>query len=165
MQRMDGTQTVGELIVDRLQDEGDLDPGAVIGLVEAFGSRGSSIPPGPTCAALVRDHLDRASNGRRKLREFTRNLKIGWDERGAIRRRRSYRDGLKVFFLAPVRSLGAAVALGGLACFVVVQRSGATRCPRPPRRPRRSCSSRWRCSLRSATSSATPWSWCTTSGG
>ena len=50
MLRMDGTQTVGELIVDRLQDEGDLDPGAVIGLVEAFASRGSSIPRGPTCA-------------------------------------------------------------------------------------------------------------------
>ena len=40
MQRMDGTQTVGELIVDRLQDEGDLDPGAVIGLVEALRQSG-----------------------------------------------------------------------------------------------------------------------------
>ena len=123
MQRMDGTQTVGELIVDRLQDEGDLDPGAVIGLVEALRQSGFLDPARPDVRALVRDHLDRSSHGRRKLREFTRNLKIGWDDAERLVAG-AYRAGLKVFFLVPVALVGAAVALGGLTCFVVVERSG-----------------------------------------
>ena len=60
-QRMDGTQTVGELIVDRLQTDGDLDPGAVIGLVEAFAEQASSSRPRPDVRSLVQEHLDRAS--------------------------------------------------------------------------------------------------------
>jgi CRP-like cAMP-binding protein/Zn-dependent protease len=123
MQRMDGTQTVGELIVDRLQEEGDLDPGAVIGLVDALRQSGFLDPARPDVRALVRDHLDRASHGRRKLREFTRSLKIGWDNAERLVAG-AYRAGLKVFFLPPVAIIGAAVALGGLTCFVVVERSG-----------------------------------------
>jgi CRP-like cAMP-binding protein/Zn-dependent protease len=123
MQRMDGTQTVGELIVDRLQDEGDLDPGAVIGLVEALRQSGFLDPARPDVRALVRDHLDRASRGRRKLREFTRNLKIGWDDAERLVAG-AYRSGLKVFFLPPVAILGAVVALAGLTCFFAVQQSG-----------------------------------------
>src|SRR4029079_8584082 len=79
MLRMDGSQTVGELIGDRLPAGGDLDPGAVIGLVEALRQSGFLEPASPYVRALVQDHLDRASKGRRKLREFSKNLKIGWD--------------------------------------------------------------------------------------
>ena len=65
MARMDGTQTVGELIVDRLQTDGDLDPGAVIGLVDALREGGFLEPARPDVRALMKDHLDRASRGRR----------------------------------------------------------------------------------------------------
>jgi len=123
MLRMDGTQTVGELIVDRLQADGDLDAGAVIGLVEALRQSGFLEPTRPDVRALVRDHLDRASKGRRKLREFTKNLRIGWDdaERFVVG---AYRAGLKLFFRVPVAIVGGLVAIGGFACFVEVERSG-----------------------------------------
>jgi CRP-like cAMP-binding protein/Zn-dependent protease len=123
MQRMDGTQTVGDLIVDRLQTEGDLDPGAVIGLVISLRESGFLDPAPPDVRALVQDHLDRASTGRRKLREFGKSLKIGWDGAEAFVVG-TYRGGLKYFFRVPVAILGALVALAGMACFVEVQRSG-----------------------------------------
>ncbi|HEX3298614.1 MAG TPA: cyclic nucleotide-binding domain-containing protein [Actinomycetota bacterium] len=121
--RMDGTQNVGELIVERLQTDGDLDPGAVIGLVEAL-RRGAFLDPArPDVSALVQDHLDRASRGRRKLREFSKSLKIGWDNaEGFVES--AYRGGLKVFFRIPVAIAGGIVAIVGFACFVVVEHSG-----------------------------------------
>ncbi len=122
MQRMDGTQTVGELIVDRLQSDGDLDPGAVIGLVAALRESGFLEPARPDVRALVQDHLDRSSKGRRKLREFTKSLKIGWDDAERLVSA-AYRGGLRVFFRTPVAILGGLVALGGFACFVDVERS------------------------------------------
>jgi putative peptide zinc metalloprotease protein len=123
MERMDGTQTVGELIVDRLQEGGNLDPGAVIGLVEALRQSGFLVPSRPDVRALVQDHLDRASKGRRKLREFSKSLRIGWDdaERLVVG---AYRLGLKLFFRVPVVIVGGLIAIGGFACFVEVERSG-----------------------------------------
>jgi len=122
MLRMDGSQTVGELIVDRLQADGDLDPGAVIGLVEALRQSGFLEPARPDVRALVQDHLDRASKGRRKLREFSKNLKIGWDnaERFVAG---AYHAGLKWFFRTPVAIAGGLVAIAGFVCFVQVERS------------------------------------------
>jgi CRP-like cAMP-binding protein/Zn-dependent protease len=123
MAQMDGTQSVGELIVDRLRTDGDLDPGAVIGLVDALREAGFLEPARPDVRALVQDHLDRASRGRRKLREFTRSLKIGWD--GAERLvAGAYNAGLRWFFRLPVAAAGAVVAIAGFACFVDVERSG-----------------------------------------
>jgi CRP-like cAMP-binding protein/Zn-dependent protease len=123
MSRMDGTQTVGQLIVDRLQTDGDLDPGAVIGLVAALRESGFLEPARPDVRALVQDRLDRASKGRRKLREFSKSLKIGWDnaERFVAG---AYRAGLKYFFRLPVAIAGGIVAIAGFACFVEVERSG-----------------------------------------
>jgi CRP-like cAMP-binding protein/Zn-dependent protease len=123
MLRMDGSQTVGELIVDRLQADGDLDPGAVIGLVEALRQSGFLEPARPDVRALVQDHLDRASKGRRKLREFSRNLKIGWDNAERLVAG-AYRAGLKWFFRTPVAIAGGLVAIAGFVCFVEVERSG-----------------------------------------
>jgi CRP-like cAMP-binding protein/Zn-dependent protease len=122
MLRMDGTQTVGELIVDRLQTDGDLDPGAVIGLVDALRQGGFLEPARPDVRSLVQDHLDRASRGRRKLREFSKSLRIGWDDAEGIVVG-AYRGGLKLFFRAPVAIGGGLVAIAGLACFVDVERS------------------------------------------
>jgi len=123
VQRMDGTQTVGELIVDRLQMDGDLDPGAVIGLVDLLRQKGFLEPVRPDVSELVQEHLDRASKGRRKLREFTKDLKLGWYNAEALVEG-AYNGGLKLFFRVPVVIAGSLVALVGLACFVDVQRSG-----------------------------------------
>jgi hypothetical protein len=70
MRQMDGTRTSEELIVDHLQAAGDLDPGAVLGLIDQLRESGFLAPARPHVRSLVTDHLDRASHGRRKLREF-----------------------------------------------------------------------------------------------
>jgi putative peptide zinc metalloprotease protein len=123
MSLMDGSRTAGELIVARLQEDGDLDPGAVLGLIEELRDNGFLAPARPDVQGLIADRLDRASRGRRKLREFGRNLKIGWD--GAERFVRAvYHGGGKLFFRVPVLIACAAIAVVGFACFVDVQRSG-----------------------------------------
>ncbi len=123
MGQMDGTRTVGELIVSRLQDAGDLDPGAVLSLIEELREQGFLDPARPDTQTLIIGRLDRASSGRRKLQEFGKSLRIGWD--GAERFvQRTYRLGGKLFFRLPTLVLCSVVAIAGFACFVAVQRSG-----------------------------------------
>jgi CRP-like cAMP-binding protein/Zn-dependent protease len=123
MEQMDGTRTAGELIVARLQEDGDLDPGAVLSLIGALREHGFLDPWRQDVRALIRAHLDRASRGRRKLREFAKHLRLSWD--GAERFvHRAYDGGGKVFFRIPVIVVSTIVAVAGLACFVAVQRSG-----------------------------------------
>ena len=123
MAQMDGTRTAQELIVDHLQTAGDLDPGSVLGLIDQLRESGFLVPARPHVRSLVADHLDRASKGRRKLREFAKHLKIGWD--GAERLVTAcYRGGLRVFFKPAMVVLASTVALIGLAAFVDTERSG-----------------------------------------
>jgi CRP-like cAMP-binding protein/Zn-dependent protease len=123
MEQMDGTRTSQELIVDHLQSAGDLDPGAVLGLILSLRESGFLDPARPDVSVLVRDHLDLASRGRRKLRDFAKHLKIGWD--GADRFvRGAYSAGFRVLFLPWMVVVSALVALVGLACFVVTHQAG-----------------------------------------
>jgi putative peptide zinc metalloprotease protein len=121
--QMDGTRTSQELVVDHLQSSGDLDPGAVLGLVTALREGGFLDPARPDVHALVGDHLERASAARRKLRRFARDLEIAWDgaERFVVS---MYRGGLRFFFKRPVIVAASIVAAAGFVCFVAVQRSG-----------------------------------------
>ena len=123
MQEMDGSRTAGALIVSRLQQDGDLDPGAVLGLIEELRENGFLEPARPDTRALVAARLDRASTGRRKLREFGKTLRIGWS--GAERLvQGAYEAGGKLFFRLPMLVAASAVAIAGFVCFVVVQHSG-----------------------------------------
>jgi CRP-like cAMP-binding protein/Zn-dependent protease len=123
MAQMDGTRTTQELIVDHLRSAGDLDPGAVLGLIDQLREHGFLDPPRPHVHALVTDHLDRASKGRRKLREFAKHLKIGWD--GAERLVSAfYRGGLRHFFRPAMVVVASGVALIGLVAFIETERSG-----------------------------------------
>lgn len=123
MAQMDGTKTTQELIVDHLQAVGDLDPGAVLGLIVALREGGFLDPARPDVKALVQLHLDRASAGRRKLRDFAKNLRISWS--GAERLvEGAYRGGLWLFFRPVMVVLASIVALVGLVAFVGVQQSG-----------------------------------------
>jgi CRP-like cAMP-binding protein/Zn-dependent protease len=123
MTLMDGSRTASELIVSRLQEDGDLDPGAVLGLIATLRENGYLEPPRPDVRDLIRSRLDRASKGRRKLREFGKSLKIGWD--GAERFvQGAYDAGGRLFFRIPMLLACAAVGIAGLVCFVAVERSG-----------------------------------------
>ena len=98
MRLMDGTRTTQELIVAHLEEAGDLDPGAVLSLVVSLHEGGFLDPAPLDLPAALRDHLDPASPGRRKIRGFLRHLRIGWD--GADRFVRAvYRGGLRFAFL------------------------------------------------------------------
>ena len=123
MEQMDGTKTTQELIVDHLQAAGDLDPAAVLGLIVALREGGFLDPARPDVQALVQTHLDRASAGRRKLRDFAKNLRISWGgAEGFVEG--AYHGGLKLFFRPVLVVLGSLVALVGLVAFIGVQQSG-----------------------------------------
>ncbi len=123
MEKMDGARTSQALIVDHLESVGDLDPGAVLGLITSLRVYGFLEPALPDTGALVKDHLDTASKGRRKLRELATKLQISWDgaEHLVIA---MYDAGLKVFFRRPVAIASAIFAAIGLVCFAVVELSG-----------------------------------------
>ena len=117
-ERMDGSRSVGELIVEHLQEVGDLDPSAVLGLVDTFWSAGLLDPAPLDVTAALKDHLDPSSPSRRKLRTFSRDLTIGWGGAETFARR-VYRGGLRYAFTPVGFSLLALIAVGGLTAFVL----------------------------------------------
>lgn len=120
--RMDGTRTVGQLVVDRLEEQGDLDAGLVVGLV-AMLREGGLLDPAPIdVSTMVKEGLDPASPGRRKLRTFARELKISWDGAEEFTRA-AYRRGLRYAFTPLGFASMVAVALAGLVAFFEVWHS------------------------------------------
>ncbi|MGZ8566203.1 MAG: hypothetical protein ACXWXS_04035, partial [Actinomycetota bacterium] len=120
---MDGTRTTQELIVAHLEEAGDLDPGAVLSLVVSLHEGGFLDPAPLDLPAALRDHLDPASLGRRKIRGFLRHLRIGWD--GADHFVRAvYRGGLRFAFVPAVAIFLGLIALAGLVAFAHVFVSG-----------------------------------------
>ncbi len=120
---MDGSRRVGQIIVDRFGDEGDLNAGAVVRLVLSL-NEGGFLDPNPLDTdAIVADRLDTAGPARRRLRTFAKSLQIEWS--GADRFvRRLYDDGFKYLFTIPAAIISVVVALGGFTAFLAVQRSG-----------------------------------------
>jgi CRP-like cAMP-binding protein/Zn-dependent protease len=115
---MDGTRTTQELIVAHLEEAGDLDPGAVLSLVGSLHEGGFLDPAPLDVPGLVRERLDTASRGRKKIRGFFKTLRIGWD--GADRFVSAcYRGGLRFAFRPLVTALLAVLAVSGLVAFVV----------------------------------------------
>jgi len=121
--KMDGTRTVGDLVVERMEAEGGLDAEPVTDLVVAlYGGR--FLDPAPVATdELIADRLDPSSPGRKKLKRFGKTLSIEW--KGADRLVRfCYRNLLRPFFWWPVALVSGLVALAGLAAFVDVFGSG-----------------------------------------
>ena len=116
LERMDGTRSTQELIVERFEGGGSLDPGAILGLIVSL-YEGGFLDPAPTdVTALITDRLDRASPARRKVNGFLTSLKIGWD--GADRLVKAcYRYGLRYAFRPAVFAGLALIALGGVLAF------------------------------------------------
>lgn len=119
VRKMDGTRTVEELIVDRLQEQGDLDPSVIVSLVDLLRSGGMLGARPLDIPGLVASALNPASSARRRLREFATTLRIGWGgaERFTIA---VYRGGLRWAFTPVGVIVLAAIAFLGLAAFVGV---------------------------------------------
>lgn len=120
--RLDGSRTVGELIVERLNDDGDLDADAVVDLVQVLSLSGFLEPR----EVDVQEALETALKGRglgERLRRFVKTFTIEWTGADAFVRA-IYRGGLRLLFNPAVVWVMAVVALAGFATFVAVERSG-----------------------------------------
>ena len=121
--KMDGTRTVGDLVVERMEAGGGLDAEPVTDLVVALYGGGFLDPAPIATNELIADRLDPASPGRKKLKRFGKTLQIEW--KGADRLVRfCYRNLLRPFFWWPVALVSGLVALAGLAAFIDVAASG-----------------------------------------
>jgi CRP-like cAMP-binding protein/Zn-dependent protease len=120
--KMDGTRTVGDLVVERMEAGGGLDAEPVTDLVVALYGGGFLDPAPIATDELIADRLDPASPGRKKLKRFGKTLQIEW--KGADRLVRfCYRNLLRPFFWWPVALVSGLVALVGLAAFIDVAAS------------------------------------------
>jgi CRP-like cAMP-binding protein/Zn-dependent protease len=122
--KMDGTRTVGELVVERMQAGGGLDAEPVTDLVLALHSGGFLDPAPIPTDELIADRLDPSSPGRKKLKTFGRTLSIDWKGADGLVRF-CYRTVLRPFFWWPVALVSGVVAIAGLIAFLDVEASGA----------------------------------------
>ncbi len=121
--KMDGTRTVGELVVERMEAGEGLDAEPVADLVQALHEGGFLDPAPIPVKELIADRLDTSSPGRKKLKRFGKTLSIDW--KGADRLVRfAYRRFLRPFFRWPVASVSALVAAAGLLAFIDIQAAG-----------------------------------------
>jgi CRP-like cAMP-binding protein/Zn-dependent protease len=119
VRRMDGSRTVGELVVERFGDSGDLDAAGVIGLVESLRLAGMFDPAPIDASALVANGLDPASGARRKLQGFAKELKVSWVGADAFVRT-AYEGGLKQLFRPVPLAFATTLAVAGLIAFISV---------------------------------------------
>ena len=123
VETLDGTRTLGEVVVERLEESGDLDVGAVGSLIESLRRAGVFDPAPIDLPEVLRDRLDPASTGRKRLAGFAKDLKVSWA--GADRWVRAlYRAGVHVLFRAPIVGVLAVLAVAGFASFLLVAVEG-----------------------------------------
>jgi CRP-like cAMP-binding protein/Zn-dependent protease len=117
--KMDGSRTVGELVVEWMGAGGGLDAEPVTDLVLALYVGGFLDPAPIPTDELIADRLDASSPGRKKLKRFGKTLSIDW--KGADRLVRfCYRNLLRPFFWWPVALVSGVVAIAGLIAFLDV---------------------------------------------
>ncbi|MFM7718317.1 MAG: cyclic nucleotide-binding domain-containing protein [Actinomycetota bacterium] len=122
-QLMDGTRSIKDLILLRLEEEGDLDPAAIAALITMLRVEGLLEPRAVNAEVLLRERIDPSSPGRRKLKEFAKTLRLRW--MGAERFTRwAYGTGLRFAWSRPGALACTAVAAIGMVLFVLTVRSG-----------------------------------------
>jgi putative peptide zinc metalloprotease protein len=118
---MDGSRTVKEIVVSRLEGSGGLDVAAVADLVLELRTGSFLDPPFTDVYASLRRAMGRDRGGR--FRRTLRTQQIEW--RGADRVVRwLYRHGVRGAFTLPAQVVLAAAAVAGAVAFVDVARSG-----------------------------------------
>ena len=117
--KLDGTRTVGELVVERMEAGAGLDAEPVTDLVIALYAGGFLDPAPIATDALIVDRLDPSSPARKKLKRFAKTLTIDW--KGADRLVRfSYLYVLRPFFWWPITVISGLLAIAGLVAFLKI---------------------------------------------
>ncbi|HKI29168.1 MAG TPA: cyclic nucleotide-binding domain-containing protein [Actinomycetota bacterium] len=123
LQRMDGSRTVKEIVLEEFEDSGDLDPDAVTDLVRTLYEGNFLDQRYRDVDQLVTRALDPVTERRRKARIFAKSLTIEWKSAHEVVRW-LYDHGLKYAFLKPLVALQAIVAVAGIAAFISLVASG-----------------------------------------
>ena len=113
---LDGTRTIGEIVVTQLEHAGALDAGSVVDLARTLHAGGFLTDPYVDVdAALARALAPKGPSAR--IARFLRTLDIEWS--GAERLTRwCYAHGLRHLFRPVGMLLAALVAVGGVAAFI-----------------------------------------------
>ena len=120
---LDGTRSVSDLIVERLDEEGDLDADAIVELTESLYEGGFLDPAPLDTDGALRRALDRSRTAFPKLRRFGRTLNIEWEGPDPVVTS-VYRSVLRFFFHPATVAAMMAIAVGGIVAFISVERSG-----------------------------------------
>jgi CRP-like cAMP-binding protein/Zn-dependent protease len=123
LEKMDGTRTVKEIVLEEFDASGDLDPDAVTDLVQTLYEGNFLDQRYRDVDELVTRSLDPVTERRRKARIFAKTLTIEWKSANRVVTW-LYHHGLRYAFLKPVVLLQVVVALVGLVAFVDLVASG-----------------------------------------
>lgn len=110
---MDGTRTVSDIVIERFDEAGGLDPDAVVELIGSLREGRFLDPRPPNVEAALRRGLDPSRTTLGRLRTFVKTLRIEWTGIDAFVTR-LYRGGFKVFFEGPVAIAAGVIAAAGL---------------------------------------------------
>jgi putative peptide zinc metalloprotease protein len=113
---LDGTRTLGEIVVAQLEQTGELDPAAVVGLVRSLHAGGFLTDPYLDVDAALTRALEPKSVDAR-LAKFTKTLTVEWSGAEQLTRW-LYRHGLRHLFRPAGVAVATLVAVGGVAAFV-----------------------------------------------
>ena len=110
---MDGTRTVSDIVVERFDEGGGLDPSAVVELVGSLREGRFLDPPPVNAEAALRRGLDPTRTSLGRLTFFIKTLRIEWSGAGSFVTH-LYRGGFRVFFYEPVAIAAGIVTAAGL---------------------------------------------------
>ena len=116
---MDGSRTVAELVVERLDASGSIDADGVTELVHGLRTYRFFDPPSPDVDTALSTALERTNGVVDGARRALRNLRVEWT--GADRAARTaYAHGLRLLFTWPAAIVAVIVAASGLLAFIRV---------------------------------------------
>lgn len=119
---MDGTRTVGQIVVERFQESGDMELDGVADLVRELRQGNFLTDRFVNVREMVKQAADPVSRARAKAREFVKTLSVDWaGAHGLVEW--FYRHLIRHFFRPVVAVLTTLVAVVGFVAFVATYRS------------------------------------------
>ena len=123
LEKMDGTRTVKELVLEEFESSGDLDPDCRDRHRRTLYQGNFLEQEYRDVDELVTRALDPVTDRRRRARTFAKTLTIEWKKAHRVVQW-LYDHGLKYAFLKPVIAVQVVVAVAGLVAFVDLVVSG-----------------------------------------